>query len=144
VALPGRVGNRLTLAGALVAALFFMHGGSATGCPGGDAMATVSSTTTTGVHPPASGSVGSDPMAHDAGSLTVAGLGLGRGHDQLCVSTPPRPGVAVLLALSLLLLGGADATRPRFGFPGPAGRRRGRAPPLHGAALLLRHCVSRT
>lgn len=143
MAVPARVATRLMLAGTIVAALFLMHGPSATpGCPGGVAMTTHPSTET-GADTVMGGMAGADQTANSASRLAVAERDVGGGHGQVCMSTPPRWGLPALLAL-LLLVGWSDAGRLRFGFPAPAAGRRRRAPPPHGAALLLTLGVSRT
>jgi len=83
----------------------------------------------------------SRPLAHSASELEADAGEPGA----LCVSTPPPPGWAGLLALLLGVsvaglasaLGSPDgATRPRT--------QRRRAPPLTGSALLMNLCISRT
>jgi hypothetical protein len=149
-ALSARAMARLVAVFAVLAGLFAMHGLSAQGCPGG-----------------IEASAPSMAMAHPARVVTAvdgfdmaAGMAVSASHPLayavaeagadagesgvLCVSTPPPPGWAGLLALLLgvgvvglaSILGLADrATRP-------SGQRR-RAPPLAGSALLMNLCVSR-
>jgi hypothetical protein len=64
----------------------------------------------------------------------------------VCVSRPPPPGLAALLALSLVAA--VVAIGAAVGLGGPTGRfprgRGLRAPPPAGAALLVHLCISRT
>jgi hypothetical protein len=134
----------------VLAGLFFMHGLPAQGCPG-------------------AGGASAPSMAHPATMATVAGgldmatgaLAVSASHPlaysaskfgtdggepgALCVSTPPPPGWAGLLALLLgISVAGLGSV---LGLPDrathPTGQRR-RAPPLAGSILLMNLCVSRT
>jgi hypothetical protein len=123
---------RAVLAGAIVAAVFAMHGPSAgAGCPGGQSMPGAASTM----------AIGAAPVAAAVVAAPVA-TAEHPGHGQVCLSTPLRPGPAALLALVLAILPplGSAVTPPalaRFA-------RRRRAPPPAGAQLLRHLCVSRT
>lgn len=146
-ALSARVTARLVAVGAVLCGLFFMHGLAAQGCAGG-AQASASSmahpvTVATAMSGPdtAAGAMvatASRPLAHSA-----SGGDTGESRA-LCMSTPPPPGWAELLALLLgvsliglaSVLGSPDrATRPS--------NQRRRAPPLAGSTLLVNLCVSR-
>ncbi|MGH3867990.1 MAG: hypothetical protein ACRDQ4_18070 [Pseudonocardiaceae bacterium] len=147
-ALSARATARLIAVCAVLAGLFVMHGLPAQGCPGGvEASAPLMAHSATVV----TAADGPDMTAGMAGSASrplayaVAEAGADAGESGvLCVSMPPSPGWAGLLALLLVIsvvglasvLGLADrATRP-------SGQRR-RAPPLAGSALLMSLCVSR-
>jgi hypothetical protein len=134
-----RASVRLVLAGAIVAALFFMHGAaSAGGCAAG--IRAMPSSMGTGV-PVLSGTTGpagrtSPTVDHIASATSTPG----HGHGQVCVSTPPRP------ALAALLLTGIDVTSIAVQDPAlsrPTADPHPRAPP-HGVELLVALCVSRT
>ncbi|WP_322760443.1 hypothetical protein [Frankia sp. Cr2] len=154
---PARATVRLVLASVVLAGLFVMHGVLAgQGCPGGAGaagppMAVHGSATGHDASPmaqmamylPAAGQVVSPVTA--ASHVTAMVRGDGGGHGALCVSSPPRPGLAWLLAL---LLGVGMVAWALPAWPWSAhGDRAGhgcRAPPPAGACLLVRLCVSRT
>ncbi len=147
-ALSARATARLIAMCAVLAGLFAMHGLPAQGCPGGVEASAPSMAHPVTVVTAADGLEMAAGMAVSASrplAYAVAEAGADAGEaGVLCVSTPPSPGWAGLLALLLgvgvlglaSVLGLADrATRPR-------GQRR-RAPPLAGSALLMNLCVSR-
>ncbi|WP_131768765.1 hypothetical protein [Candidatus Protofrankia californiensis] len=156
-AVPTRAMVRLVLVYLALAGLFVMHGVVAgLGCPGGtgasgSAMAVHGSAAGHAVSPalrmpvPVSMS-GHEPSALPPPAATVTSdVSSVGGHGALCVSSPPRQGLAGLLIL--LLAVGAVAlvwpARERNAGANRGGRRR-RAPPLAGSCLLVRVCVSRT
>ncbi|WP_322766788.1 hypothetical protein [Frankia sp. Cr1] len=155
---PARATGRLVLAYVVLAGLFVMHGVLAgQGCPGGGAAAG----STMAVHGSATGHEAA-AMAQMAMYLPATGQALpavsavsavsqtpavvrgdGRGHGTLCVSSPPRPGLAWLLALLLGVVAWAWPVRLWNAGADRAGHGC-RAPPLAGSCLLVRLCVSRT
>ncbi len=149
-ALSARATARLIAVCAVLAGLFAMHGLPAQGCSGGVeasapsmAMARPATVVTAVTGPDMAAGMAvsaSSPLAY---AVVEAGANAGEA-GVLCVSTPPPPAWAGLLALLLgisgiglaSILGLADrAARP-------SGQRR-RAPPLAGSALLMNLCVSR-
>jgi hypothetical protein len=147
-ALSARVTARLVAVGAVLSGLFFMHGLATQGCADG-AEASASSmahpvTMATAMTGPdtATGVVvatASHPLAHSA-SRTDADE-----SAALCMSTPPPPGWAGLLALLLGVSAVGLASVP--GSPDRATRpstQRRRAPPRAGSTLLRNLCVSRS
>jgi hypothetical protein len=130
---------RAVLAGAAVAALFFMHGAPAAGgCAAG--VPVTPSSTGPGV-PVMSGMTGpAGPTAPAVHQMVSAVSTPEHGHGQVCVSTPPR------LVLAVLLLTGTALTSPAVrgpALPRLAADPRPGAPP-HGVELLVALCVSRT
>lgn len=138
---------RVVAVGAVLCGLFFMHGLAAPGCAGG-AQASASSmahpvTMATAIAGPHMGTgvvvaTASRPLAHSASGTDAGESGA------LCMSTPPPPGWAGLVALLLgvgvvglasVLSSPDKATRPS--------NPRRRAPPLAGSTLLVNLCVSR-
>ncbi|WP_322750900.1 MULTISPECIES: hypothetical protein [unclassified Frankia] len=161
---PARATGRLVLAYVVLAGLFVMHGVLAgQGCPGGGAAAG----SRMAVHGSATGheAAAMAQMAQMAMYLPATGQALpalpalsavsavsqtpavvrgdGRGHGTLCVSSPPRPGLAWLLALLLGVVAWAWPVRLWNAGADRAGHRC-RAPPPAGSCLLVRLCVSRT
>jgi hypothetical protein len=149
-ALSARATARLVAVCAVLSGLFFMHGLPAQGCAGGVGMATPSmahpaTVATAAGGPGMAASARAASVRHPLAPSAVA-VGADAGEPgALCVSTPPPPGWAGLLALLLAVsvvglesvLDSADgATRPS--------NLRLRAPPLAGFALLMTLCVSRT
>lgn len=145
-ALSARAMARLVAVCAVLAGLFFMHGLAAQGCAGG-----VGASAPSMPHPVmmATAADGPDmaaaamaasmsrPLAHSASKV---GADAGE-PGAVCVSTPPSPGWAGLLGISVVGLasvpGSPDgATRPS--------NQRLRAPPLAGSTLLMNLCISRT
>jgi hypothetical protein len=154
-ALSARATARLVAVGAVLSGLFFMHGLAAQGCAGG-AQASASSmthpATSSMTHPATVATTMSRPdtafgamVASASRPLAHSASGADAGESAaLCMSTPPPPGWAGLLALLLgvsvvglaSVLGSPDrATRPS--------NQRRRAPPLAGSTLLMNLCVSR-
>ena len=139
-----RAVTRLAFTVALVVAVFVMHGASAeAGCPGGATMA-AASTTMPGARAGMGARAGSDPVTGEGPARPVVALSNPlSGHGQVCVSTPPRPASAALLA-PLPIAGSPGIIGQRVACPEPAVGQRLRAPPPYGAALLVELCVSRT
>jgi hypothetical protein len=138
VAVPTRAMARAVLAGAIVAALFFMHGAAVGGCSAGVPVMPLSMTTGVPVMSGTTGPAGAIPPAVDQ-MVSVASTPE-HSHGQVCVSTPPRP------ALAGLLLTGTDVTSIAVQDPAlsrPTADPHSRAPP-HGVELLVVLCVSRT
>jgi hypothetical protein len=129
----GRGITRRVMLLAVLAGLFFMHGTvmGAAGCQGGmptsaPMAATMPLAAAYPVVPAPQHTVQAAPQAHGA----------------MCAAIPPRtePFVPAVTA-ALLLLGALVTPAPRRGFS----RRQGaRGPPLWGAGLLVRLCISRT
>lgn len=140
-ALSARATARLVAVCAVLAGLFFMHGLPAQHCSGGvegsAPMMTYPATVAAAVVDP--GKAASDMAPSANRSLTQSASGA------VCVSTPPPPGWAGLLALLLGIgaLGLAIVLRSLETVTRP-GNQRLRAPPLAGPALLMNLCVSRT
>ena len=136
---PARASVRVVLAGAIVVALFFMHGAAAAGgCAAG--VPVMLSSMTTGVPVPSgtAGPVG--PIRPTVDHMVSATSTPEHGHGQVCMSTPPRP-----LLAALLLTGTASTSMPAQDpvSSRPAADPRPAAPP-HGVRLLVALCVSRT
>lgn len=129
---PGRGITRSVMLLAVLAGLFFMHGAvmGAAGCQDGmpasaPMAAAMPMAAAHPVVPAPQGAVQAAPQAHGA----------------MCVASPPRTEPFVPAVTAVLLLGALATPAPRRGFS----RRRGaRGPPLWGAGLLVRLCVSRT
>jgi len=130
----GRVVTRLVCLLAVLSGLFFMHGLSAsTECHG---------TAGAMVH---DGHLGA-AMAQDASADDLPAVARNLAHRMgMCVSTLPTwQAVGMLLpALAAGWMLMAQGIAPRGRPLGPGGRA-GRAPPLAGAVLLHRLCISRT
>ena len=139
VAVPTRAMARAVLAGAIVAALFFMHGGAAAGgCAAGVPVMPSSTGTGVAVLSGMTGLAGPTPPA--VNHVVSAASTLEHGHGQVCVSTPPRPVLAVPL-LTGTALTSTTVRDPALSAPA-ADPRPGALP--HGVELLVALCVSRT
>jgi hypothetical protein len=146
-ALSARATARLVAVGAVLCGLFFMHGLAAQGCAGrteasASSMAHSVTMATAMTRPDtATGAMiatASRPLAHSAPAPDAGEPGA------LCMSTPPPPGWAGMLALLLGISVVGLASTP--GAPDRATRPsnpRRRAPPLAGSTLLMNLCVSR-
>jgi hypothetical protein len=164
-----RAGARVLVAVVVLAGLFLMHGLPAGNCLGHGAAAASSMTSAVmadpaiemmpilvekgmaadaamAVRPPVAplpSMAGFRPAAVSPADAQAPGAGMA---GAVCVSRPPPPGLASLLALSLLV--GAVAVGEALGLGGLTSRflrgRGLRAPPQAGAALLVRLCISRT
>lgn len=149
-ALSARATARLVTVCAVLAGLFFMHGLPAQGCSGGvgasaPSMAHPATVATAGGEPDMAAAAMAASASHSlAHSVSTVGADAGE-PGALCVSTPPPPGWAGLLALLLGVIVVGLASTP--GSPDRATQSRNqrlRAPPLAGSALLRNLCVSRT
>jgi hypothetical protein len=139
--LSARATARLIAVCAVLVGLFFMHGLPAQHCSGG-----VGGSAPMMTHSPTVAIAADDPGKAAGGMTASASRSLAESAaGAVCVSTPPPPGWAGLLALLLaigavglagVLRSAQPATQPR--------NLRLRAPPLAGAALLMNLCVFRT
>ena len=146
-ALSARATARLVAVGAVLSGLFFMHGLATQGCAGG-AEASASSMT----HPATAATATSGPDTAAGAMVATASRPLAHsasGGDAgesaaLCMSTPPPPGWAGLLALLLgvSVVGLASVVGSPNRATCPSNRRR-RAPPVAGSTLLINLCVFR-
>lgn len=141
-----RATARLVAVCAVLAGLFFMHGLPAPGCHGGAGVPAPSMAHSATV-PAAAGEpdTAAGVMATPASRSPVAEVGSAGGLGALCVSTPPPPGWAGLLALLLgvSVVGLARAMNSPGRATSPRNQRL-RAPPMAGSALLMSLCLSRT
>ncbi|MGH3684251.1 MAG: hypothetical protein ACRDRU_12155 [Pseudonocardiaceae bacterium] len=139
-----RATARLVAVCAVLAGLFLMHGLPMQGCHGGAGMLALPM-----VHPaaaPAELDMAAGAMAASVShspAYDVSEVGSDAGESgALCVSTPPPPGWAGLLAL-LLGVSVVGLLRPPGRVTSPSNQRL-RAPPIAGSALLRTLCLSRT